>query len=86
MSSRLRTYDRVVAISRSGTTFELIDAVTRVRSESPPTRITVLLGEQGTPIDDATNLAGFNVAIETSGHGFKAPTPSHTWAEPTEPR
>ena len=67
LPSRLRTYDRVVTISRSGTSSELIDAVTRVRSESPSIRVTVLLGEQGTPIADlADDVVDLSFADERS--------------------
>lgn len=63
----LRAYDRVVAISRSGTSSELIDAVTRVRDEQPHARVTALLGEQGTPLADiADDVVDLSFADERS--------------------
>lgn len=50
LPSRIRPYDNVVAISRSGTSSELIDAVRRVKSEQPDAHVTVLLGAQDTPL------------------------------------
>jgi glutamine---fructose-6-phosphate transaminase (isomerizing) len=47
---RLRPYDRVVAVSRSGTSSELLDAVRRLRAEQPAAPVTALLGEQGTSL------------------------------------
>jgi glucosamine--fructose-6-phosphate aminotransferase (isomerizing) len=57
----LRHYDRVVAISRSGTSSELLDAVRRLQSEQPGIRVVALLGEQRTPLaglaDDIVDLS-----------------------------
>lgn len=71
----LRTYDRVVAISRSGTSSELLDAVRRVRAEQPGTPVTVLLGEQGTPLSElATTVVDLSFADETSVVQTRFPT------------
>jgi fructoselysine-6-P-deglycase FrlB-like protein len=51
-----RTYDRVVALTRSGTTTEVIDVLRRLRV---PT--TAIVGTPGTPV---TELAGQVVALE----------------------
>lgn len=57
----LRRYDRVVAISRSGTSSELLDAVRRVRAEQSEIQVVALLGEQLTPlaglVDDIVDLS-----------------------------
>lgn len=50
LPTRLRPYDRVVAISRSGTSSELLDAVRQARAQLPGTTVTALLGEQDTPL------------------------------------
>lgn len=47
-----RVYDRVIAISRSGTSSELLDAVRHLRTQQPSVSVTALLGEQGTPLAD----------------------------------
>ncbi len=75
LPTRLRAYDRVVAVSRSGTSSELIDAVTRIRTESPGTRVTVLLGEQDTPIADlADDVVDLSFADESSVVQTRFPT------------
>lgn len=50
----LRRYDRVVAISRSGTTSEVLDVVNAVRGQVPTVAITV---------DDTTPIAGLVDAV-----------------------
>ena len=58
---RPRDYDRVIAISRSGTSSELLDAVEGLRSQQPEARVTAMLGEQNTPLarlaDDIVDLS-----------------------------
>jgi len=64
-----------VAISRSGTSSELLDAVRRVRAEQPGTPVTVLLGEQGTPLSElATTVVDLSFADETSVVQTRFPT------------
>lgn len=59
-----RAYDRVVAISRSGTTTEIIDALARLRGRVPTVAIT---GDPATPIADAADeLLVLEVADERS--------------------
>ncbi len=71
----LRTYDRVIAISRSGTSSELLDAVRRVQAAQPGMPVTVLLGEQGTPLADlATSVVDLSFADETSVVQTRFPT------------
>jgi glucosamine--fructose-6-phosphate aminotransferase (isomerizing) len=45
-----RSYDRVLAISRSGTSSELLGAVEQFRTQQPGVPVVALLGEQGTPL------------------------------------
>ena len=45
-----RPYDRAIAISRSGTSSELLDAVSAFREQQPGIPVTALLGEQDTPL------------------------------------
>jgi fructoselysine-6-P-deglycase FrlB-like protein len=47
---RLRRYDGVIAISRSGTSSELLDAVRTIRAQQPDTPVIALLGQQDTPL------------------------------------
>lgn len=49
---RDRAYDRIVAITRSGTTTEILDALRDVRGRVPTTAIT---GDPATPIADASD-------------------------------
>ncbi|MCF2529392.1 SIS domain-containing protein [Yinghuangia soli] len=49
-----RAYDRVVALTRSGTTTEVIDLLARLRGSVPTT---VLTGSPGTPVVDAADTA-----------------------------
>lgn len=68
---RLRSYDRVLAISRSGTSSELLDAVRRMRG----TPVTALLGEQGTALADlATDVVDLSFADEKSVVQTRFPT------------
>jgi fructoselysine-6-P-deglycase FrlB-like protein len=53
-----RGYDRVVALSRSGTTTEVIEVLARLRSKVPTTAV---VGAPGTPV---TELADQVVALE----------------------
>ncbi|MFE7644799.1 SIS domain-containing protein [Streptomyces phaeoluteigriseus] len=47
-----RTYDRVVALTRSGTTTEVVDLLTRLRGR---TRTTVITADPGTPVTTAAD-------------------------------
>jgi glucosamine--fructose-6-phosphate aminotransferase (isomerizing) len=68
---RLRDYDRVVAVSRSGTSSEVLDAVRRCSG----TPVTALLGEQGTPLADlATDVVDLSYADERSVVQTRFPT------------
>jgi len=72
---RLRPYDRVVAISRSGTSSELLDAVRRLRGEQPAAAVTALLGEQGTPLAElATAVVDLSFADEAGVVQTRFPT------------
>lgn len=71
----LREYDRVLAISRSGTSSELLDAVRRVQAEKPGVPVTALLGEQGTPLAGlATCVVDLFFADENSVVQTRFPT------------
>lgn len=71
----LRAYDRVIAVSRSGTSSELLDAVTALRRQQPGVPVTVLLGEQGTPLADlATTVLDLSFADEQSVVQTRFPT------------
>lgn len=48
----VRPYDRVLAISRSGTSVEVVDALARLRGSVP---VTAVLGELGTAVGAAAN-------------------------------
>ena len=72
---RLRPYDRVVAISRSGTSSELLDAVRRLRAEQPAAPVTALLGEQGTTLAElATTVVDLSFADEAGVVQTRFPT------------
>ena len=72
---RLRPYDRVMAISRSGTSSEVLDAVRRLRVEQPAAAVTALLGEQGTPLAGlATAVVDLSFADEASVVQTRFPT------------
>lgn len=68
---RLRRYDRVLAISRSGTSTELLEAVRRYAG----TPVTALLGEQGTALaDQADHVVDLSYADEVSVVQTRFPT------------
>lgn len=68
----LREYDRVVAISRSGTTTEVHEALLRLRDRAP---ITAVLGTLGTPIAAlATDVVDLSYADERSIVQTRFPT------------
>jgi fructoselysine-6-P-deglycase FrlB-like protein len=70
--ARLRSYDRVVAISRSGTTLEVVQALERVPSGTP---VTAILGELDTPIAAAaTDVVDLSYADERSVVQTRFPT------------
>ncbi|MFJ7153924.1 SIS domain-containing protein [Streptomyces sp. NPDC101118] len=59
-----RSYDRVVALTRSGTTTEVLDLLARVRGT---TRTTAVIGDAGTPVVDlADDLVVLDFADESS--------------------
>jgi glucosamine--fructose-6-phosphate aminotransferase (isomerizing) len=68
----LRNYDRVVAISRSGTTTEVKLALDALDAAVP---VTAVLGELGTPIgDSATDIIDLSYADERSVVQTRFPT------------
>jgi glutamine---fructose-6-phosphate transaminase (isomerizing) len=68
----LRAYDRVVAISRSGTTTEVHQALLRLRDDTP---ITAVLGALDTPIASlATDIVDLSYADERSIVQTRFPT------------
>lgn len=70
-----RRYDRVLAISRSGTSSELIAAVAAFRRQQPGTPVTALLGEQGTPLAGlADHIVDLSFADEESVVQTRFPT------------
>lgn len=63
LPQRLREYDRVLAISRSGTSSDLVQALPRV-AHLP---VTAIVGELGTPVADAAHdVIDMSYADETS--------------------
>ncbi len=67
-----RPYDRVLAISRSGTSIEVIKAL---GSLDPTVPVTVILGELGTPVAScATNIIDLSYADERSVVQTRFPT------------
>ncbi|MEE1942347.1 sugar isomerase [Streptomyces sp. TRM 70361] len=52
-----RAYDRVVAITRSGTTSEVLDLVAALRGGSPAVPVTVLTADRAAPAADAADRA-----------------------------
>jgi glucosamine--fructose-6-phosphate aminotransferase (isomerizing) len=67
-----RKYDRVIAISRSGTSLDLIEAIARIVDGTP---VTVILGETGTPLEAlATDIIDFSFADEQSVVQTRFPT------------
>lgn len=72
MPSNLRDYDRVIAISRSGTTTEVSHALATLPAGLP---VTAILGELGTPIgEQATNIVDLSYADERSVVQTRFPT------------
>ncbi|TAM69546.1 MAG: SIS domain-containing protein [Microbacteriaceae bacterium] len=72
MPSRLRHYDRVVAISRSGTTTEVRQALATLPDSMP---ITAILGDLDTPIAEvATDVIDLSYADERSVVQTRFPT------------
>jgi len=68
----VRDYDRVLAISRSGTTTEVLQAVTRLAEQAP---VTAVLGTLGTPIGAAANeIVDLSYADEHSVVQTRFPT------------
>jgi fructoselysine-6-P-deglycase FrlB-like protein len=68
----LRAYDRVVAISRSGTTTEVIQALRAMPAGVP---VTAVLGELGTPVGEAaTDIVDLSYADERSVVQTRFPT------------
>jgi glucosamine--fructose-6-phosphate aminotransferase (isomerizing) len=68
----LRPYDRIVVISRSGTTAEIMLALDEIGSGVP---ITAILGELGTPIGDhASDIVDLSYADEQSVVQTRFPT------------
>jgi glucosamine--fructose-6-phosphate aminotransferase (isomerizing) len=68
----VRDYDRVVAISRSGTTTEVVQALQALPAGTP---VTAVLGELGTPVGDlATDIVDLSYADEKSVVQTRFPT------------
>ena len=68
----VRPYDRVVAISRSGTTTEVVEALTRIAPHVP---VTAVLGELGTPVGaGAAHIIDLSYADERSVVQTRFPT------------
>ncbi|MFF5288500.1 SIS domain-containing protein [Paractinoplanes globisporus] len=68
----LRDYDRVVAISRSGTTTEVVQALEVLPAGTP---VTAVLGELGTPVGAlATDIVDLSYADERSVVQTRFPT------------
>jgi len=69
---RLRSYDRVVAISRSGTTKEVLQALEKVPTGTP---VTAIVGELGTPVAEAaSDVVDLSYADEQSVVQTRFPT------------
>jgi glucosamine--fructose-6-phosphate aminotransferase (isomerizing) len=67
-----RDYDRVLAISRSGTTTEVVHALRSLPGSVP---VTAVLGELGTPVGDAaTDIVDLSYADERSVVQTRFPT------------
>jgi fructoselysine-6-P-deglycase FrlB-like protein len=72
LPARVREYDRVLAISRSGTTTEVIQALDRFAGAVP---ITALAGVPGTPVPErATDVIDLSYADERSVVQTRFPT------------
>jgi len=71
-TSPTRQYDRVIAISRSGTSVDLVEALERLDSAVP---LTAVLGDLDTPIGvRATDIIDLSYADETSVVQTRFPT------------
>lgn len=69
---RLRPYDRVVVISRSGTTKEVLHALERLTDDVP---VTAMLGDLNTPVASAaTHIVDLSYADERSVVQTRFPT------------
>jgi glutamine---fructose-6-phosphate transaminase (isomerizing) len=72
LPSRVRNIDRVLAISRSGTTTEVVQALQHLTGQAP---VTAVLGELGTPVGDlATDVIDLSYADERSVVQTRFPT------------
>jgi glucosamine--fructose-6-phosphate aminotransferase (isomerizing) len=72
MPTKLRSYDLVIAISRSGTTTEVVQALAMLPKGLP---VTAILGELGTPIGEkATHIIDLSYADEQSVVQTRFPT------------
>lgn len=72
LPTRLRSYDRVVVISRSGTTKEVLQAMDKVPAGTP---ITAIVGEVGTPVAEAAGtVVDLSYADERSVVQTRFPT------------
>lgn len=70
--TRLRDYDRVVVISRSGTTKEVLQAFEKVPSGTP---VTAIVGDLATPVAEAaTDVVDLSYADEQSVVQTRFPT------------
>ena len=69
-----RRYDRVVAISRSGTTTEVLDTIDAVRANDDGTAITSIAVDASTPIGAATEVIALPFAAEQSVVQTRFPT------------
>jgi glucosamine--fructose-6-phosphate aminotransferase (isomerizing) len=71
----LRDYDRVLAISRSGTTTDVHQALLRLRAAAPGAPVTALVGVPGTPIaSSAADVVDLSYADERSIVQTRFPT------------
>lgn len=70
-----RLYDRVVAISRSGTTSEILDVLARIATRDRPPTIVAITADVATPIVAlADAVVGLDVAAEQSVVQTRFPT------------
>jgi fructoselysine-6-P-deglycase FrlB-like protein len=69
-----RRYDRVVAISRSGTTTEVLDTIDSIRARGDGTVVTSITVEGSTPIAAATDVIALPFAAEQSVVQTRFPT------------
>lgn len=61
-----RPYDRVIAISRSGTTTEVLAALDGLREQAPDTRVTVVTADTSTPIVELGDVIDLSAIDEQS--------------------